>query len=173
MFTTNHAEYLLQLEKKVLHNDILQNELSFDQKFPFQHKFILISPLDNDYTFIYDVNQSSKNQFKLTLYLFDSDTRIGLFRVDFSGQHKNPETIIDKVPDFLHPYAGMFFNYHQPHVHYYVEGYKTTLDWAIPITDSRFPIKKIENEKDILSVFYEFNKIINLITKFLINPIIL
>jgi hypothetical protein len=173
MFNNEQAQYLLQLTKKVIQNDILQENLYFDQDFPFQHKFTLLSPEDNEFTFIYDVTQSAKNRLKLTLYLLDSDTRIGLLRVDFNGQHTNPETITDNVPEFLRPYAGMFFDYHNHHIHYYVEGYKTTLDWAVPLTDDHFSVKKIDSQNDILQAFYEFNQIINLITTFTINPILL
>jgi len=173
MFSNNDANYLLSLDKKVFHNDTLTDKLCLTQSFPFQHKFELIAPSDSDYTFLYDINQSAKNQFKLTLYLLDSDTRIGLLRIDFNGQHKNPEMITDKVPEFLHAYAGVFFDYNQPHIHYYVEGYKTTLDWAMPLSDDDFPVKQITKPNDITEAFYAFNKEINLSTNFSINPMFL
>jgi len=173
MFSNNDANYLLSLDKKVFHNDTLTDKLCLTQSFPFQHKFELIAPSDSDYTFLYDINQSAKNQFKLTLYLLDSDTRIGLLRIDFNGQHKNPEMITDKVHKFLHAYAGVFFDYNQPHIHYYVEGYKTTLDWAMPLSDDDFPVKQITKPSDITEAFYAFNKKINLSTNFIINPMLL
>jgi hypothetical protein len=133
----------------------------------------LISPDEADYIFIYDISQSKKNQFKLTLYLLDDETKIGLLRVDYSGQHKNPETITEKVPVEFHPFAGKFFDYNEHHIHYYVEGYKTSLDWALPLTIDSFPIKKITKLADVTDAFIQFNKIINLITKFYItSPLI-
>ncbi len=99
----------------------------------------------------------------------DDDTKIGILRVDFNGQHENPHTINDNVPDFLKPYVGMFFNYNEHHIHYFVEGYRTSLDWAIPLNDDNFPVKKISNSNDIIEVFLGFNKLINLITEFQIN----
>lgn len=173
MFTIEQAQHLLNLNKKVLQNDTLQELIAFDQSFPFTHQFTLLSPDDSDFTFLYDINQSTKNQFKLSLYLLDNDTKIGLLRVDYNGQHKNPEIINDKVPDFFHPYAGMFFDYQIHHIHYFVEGYKTTLDWALPLADDNFPVKNIAASKDILDAFYRFNDIINLKTKFNINPLLL
>lgn len=173
MFSNNDVNYLLNIDKKVFLDDTLKDEHYLTQKFPFQHKLELISPSDSDYTFLYDINQSAKNQFKLTLYLLDSDTRTGLLRIDFNGQHKNPETITDKVPESLHAYAGMFFDYNQPHIHYYVEGYKTTLDWAMPLSDNDFPVKQITNSNDIIEAFFKFNQRINLKTNFVINQMLL
>lgn len=173
MFTIEQATSLLKLNKKVLQNDTLQEVIAFNQSFPFSHRFTLLSPDDEDFTFLYDINQSAKNQFKLTLYLLNNDTKIGLLRVDYNGQHKNPETFTEKVPHFFHPYAGMFFNYHMNHIHYYVEGYKTTLDWALPLTEDNFPVKNISTSKDILDAFYRFNEIINLKTTFNINPLLI
>lgn len=99
----------------------------------------------------------------------DDETKIGLIRVDYSGQHKNPEIIKDNVPIMFHSYAGKYFNYNEHHIHYYVEGYKTSLDWALPLKVDRFPIKEIKNNSDILNAFYNFNKLINLQTIFNIN----
>jgi hypothetical protein len=103
----------------------------------------------------------------------DNDTRIGLLRVDFSGQHENPQTLTDNMPAIFHPYVGRFFDYNDHHIHYYVEGYRTTLDWAIPLTDDAFPVKQISNSNDILNAFYRFNDIINLQTSFKIHPLLI
>jgi len=173
MFTIEQAEYLLRLAKKVEIDGVLQDEIRFTQPFPFQKRYTLISPEEADYTFLYEINQSSKNQFKLTLYLMDEDTRVGLLRVDFRGQHENPKTIKDTVPAALQPYAGKFFNYDNHHIHYYVEGYKTTLDWAMPLTDDEFPVKQITNSNDIIQAFMSFNRIIHLETIFIINPMLI
>jgi len=173
MFTTEQAQYLLQLPKKVETNGMLEDEISFNQPFPFTQRYTLISPDDADFTFIYDITQSKKNQFKLSLYLLEDETKIGLLRVDYSGQHKNPETITDKVPAIFHTFAGMFFDYHDHHIHYYVEGYKTTLDWALPLTNDDFSVKNITASSDVLDAFYRFNQIINLQTIFRINPLLI
>jgi hypothetical protein len=173
MITIEQSQYLLGLPKKVELNGILQNQLTFNQPFPFQERYTLISPDEPDFTFLYEVNQSKKNQFKLSLYLMDDDTRIGLLRVDFSGQHENPHTITDTIPEIFKPYVGMFFTYNDHHIHYYVEGYKTTLDWALPLTADAFPVKSISKSADILSAFSNFNQLIKLQTVFTINPLLL
>jgi len=173
MFSTKQVRYLLELSNKVEKNGQLINELDFDRAFPFTHRYNLISPEDDEFIFLYDITQSSKNHFKLTLYLLDDETRIGLLRVDYNGQHKNPETVSDKLPDVFYPFAGKFFDYHEHHIHYYVEGYKTTLDWALPLVNDSFPVKKISKPDDIIEAFLKFNHIINLKTKFIINGFLL
>jgi hypothetical protein len=173
MLTTEKAQYLLELPKKVEINGKLEDKITLPQEFPFQHRFTLISSADEDFTFLYEINQSKKNQFKLSLYLMEEDTRVGLVRVDFSGQHENPHTINDKVPNVFHPFAGKFFTYHEHHVHYFVEGYKTSLDWALPLVDDAFPVKAIVNSNDIITAFKSFNSIIHLETNFVINPLLL
>ncbi|MFH1005305.1 MAG: hypothetical protein V1781_07420 [Bacteroidota bacterium] len=173
MLTTEQSHYLLRLPKKVELKGKLQDQITFDQHFPFQEKYILILPDNVDFTFLYEIYQSKKNQFKLTLYLMDGDTHIGLLRVDFSGQHENPHMLADTVPAIFHPFVGNFFNYNDHHIHYYVEGYKTTLDWAVPLTNDDFPVKQINGIDDVLLAFYEFNKIINLQTIFKINSLLI
>lgn len=173
MFTTDQAQYLLQLPKKVEREEKLQNNIDFHQSFPFQERYTLVSPDDPDYTFLYEINQSKKNQFKLTLYAMDGDTRIGLLRIDYTGQHENPQTLKDNVPEIFHPYVGKFFEYHEHHIHIYVEGYKTTLDWALPLKDDTFPIKEITNNNDVIQAFQCFNGIINLLTVFSIHPLLI
>ena len=173
MFTIETAKELLHLAKKVEQTGVLLEFLNLTQPYPFQLKYTLVAVDNFDLTFIYEINQSAKNHYKFTLYLMDEDTRIGLIRVDFNGQHQNPETIIDKVPVEFHPFAGKFFTYNEHHIHYYIEGYKTTLDWAMPLTDDNFPVKQITGNNDVLQAFYSFNEIINLETKFNINPLLI
>ncbi len=62
MITKEQSQYLLELPKKVELNGILQNQLTFDQPFPFQERYTLISPDELDFTFLYEVNQGGKNQ---------------------------------------------------------------------------------------------------------------
>lgn len=173
MFSAEQAQNLLKLSKKVEQNGQLIDRLVFAQSSPFTLRYTLISPDDDEFVFLYDVTQSTKNHFKLTLYLLEDETKIGLLRVDYNGQHINPETITDKVPDIFHPFAGKFFDYHEHHIHYYVEGYKTTLDWALPLTNDEFPVKSISGPNDIIQAFLSFNKIINLKTEFIINGLLL
>ena len=174
MITIEQSNYLLGLSKKIEVDGRLRDKITFNQKFPFQERYTLISPEESDFIFLYEIFQSPKNQFKLSLYLMDDDTKIGLLRVDFNGSaHENPHNINDKVPEILKPYAGRYFVQGEPHIHYYVEGFKTTLDWALPIVDDSFPVKSVTSHNDVLEVFYNFNRIINLITEIQINPMML
>lgn len=93
------------------------------------------------------------------------DMKIGLIRIDYNGQHINPEGISATLPDKFHKYAGKFFKYDEPHIHYYVDGYKG-LAWALPLDSESFEIKRLNSQNDIVDSILNFNKLINLETKF-------
>ena len=166
MFTFDEAQNLLKLPKKVESNGKLLEKMNLDQSLPFQKRFALLASDEPDFFFLYDASQSKKNNFKLSLYIMENESKIGLLRVDFSGQHQNPEIITDNVPAVFHPYAGKFFSYDDHHIHYYVEGYRSTLDWALPLTADSFPIKQIKDASDIVNAFRSFNEVIHLETEF-------
>lgn len=168
MISFEKSELLLKLPKMVgTYTDpgILKNELAFESKIPFCKKFILMAPDDDEISFLYDITQSPKNHFKFSLYLMCNDGKIGLVRVDFNGKHKNPDGINEYVPDRFKKYAGRWFEYDEPHIHYNIDGYDP-MRWAIPLEDESFKVKSINNQNDVISAFFEFNKLINLQTKF-------
>jgi len=127
--------------------------------------------MDNSYTFLYDINQSPKVNLKLNLYLMDNETKIGLLRIDFNGQHQNPEEVIGDLPKDLLPFAGKLFDYNEPHIHCHVDGYKQ-MAWAKPVKGN-FPVSDITSQDDIISAFYAFNTMIALETRFTMNPTLL
>src|SRR5437867_1095977 len=106
MFSNSQADYLVKLSKRLERGGIILDNYTINQQFPFQHEFNLISPDDPEYVFLYEVNQSAKNQFKMTLYFMENDAKIGLLRIDFNGQHENPQNISENVPSYLTPFAG-------------------------------------------------------------------
>jgi|SRR6185437_5448709 len=166
MISIEHSEYLLKIPKKVKLKGILEDQIEFQTNLPIQSYFILTSPEESEFSFLYDINQSSKNHFKLSLYLMCEDTKVGLLRVDYNGQHINPEGLIDTLPEKFHKYAGKFFEYDEPHIHYNVDGYKN-LVWALPLENDLFEVKSLNNQNDVVSAILHFNKLINLETKFL------
>ena len=153
--TKEQVDYLLALPKRVEKNGILEDSITFDQQMPFQQRHKLKSPIDDSYTFLYNIDQSAKNYLKLTLHFMDSDTKIGLLRIDFNGQHQNPEDIIENLPKDLHPFIGKHFDYNEPHIHQYVEGYKPMV-WAKPLEDN-FPVQNIATPEDVVKAFHSFN----------------
>ena len=169
--TKEQVDYLLALPKRVEKNGVLEETITFDQQIPFQQRYKLKSPIDDSYTFLYNIDQSAKNYLKLTLHFMDNETKIGLLRIDFNGQHQNPEEIVAELPEDLNPYAGKLFTYSEPHIHFYVEGYKPMV-WAKPL-ENDFPVQKIISPADVVSAFFAFNKMIQLETRFKINPILL
>ena len=169
--TKEQVDYLLALPKRVEKNGILEDSITFDQQVPFQQRYKLKSPIEYSYSFLYHIDQSAKNYLKLTLHLMDNDSKIGLLRIDFNGQHQNPEEITENVPEELHLFVGKLFAYNEPHIHQYVEGYKS-MAWAKPL-ENNFPVLTIASPADVVKAFHSFNTMISLETRFIINPILL
>ena len=134
---------------------------------PFKETFILASPENTRYVFFYEVDQSAKNVFKLSLHLMNNETKIGLLRIDFNGGHQNPSEITDNLPEELHQFAGKHFSHNESHMHCFVEGYKS-LAWTVPLEDN-FPVQSIETSSDVVQAFYAFNAMITLETRFTIG----
>jgi len=175
IISNEQSEYLIQLKKKVLQNDVALEQLTINQEFPMHLRFELISEEDNDFSFLWEITQSAKNDIRISLHFQEDESKIGLFRVDYNSGHRNPETASDKLPQRFLPFVGKWFSNEESHVHYHVEGYKP-LAWAVPIEDSEMTTKEIAdtntNEK-LSSAIQEFAKIINLETVLTINTLLL
>ncbi len=102
-----------------------------------------------------------KNHLKLSLYLQDRDSTVGLLRVDFNGWHKNPEEVNEFVPQSCRPFAGQLLE--SNHIHYYVQGYKP-LAWAVPLDEDPFPIKDLKDLSQFIPIFQAFGQRINLVS---------
>lgn len=175
IISNEQSEYLIQLKKKVLQNDVALEQLTINQEFPMHLRFELISEEDDDFSFLWEIIQSAKNAIRISLHFQEDESKIGLFRVDYNSGHRNPETASDKLPQRFLPFVGKWFSNDESHVHYHVEGYKP-LAWAVPIEDSEMTTKEIAdtntNEK-LSSAIQEFAKIINLETVLTINTLLL
>ncbi len=160
MLTNQEAKYLLSLEK-VLSDPNQTIDLS--QK---KNRLKLISHQDSDYQFWVEITTNQKIILKTSIHHLESNSYIGLLRVDFKGAHNNPTDILPTLPSFLAPYADKWFEPTEPHMHIYVEGYKP-LAWAIPLADIDFPVKDITHHSDLSDLIFNFARKINL--KSLIN----
>ena len=149
--------------------------LIVNQEFPMNFRYELVSEDDDEFSFLWEVTQSTKNTLKISLHFQEDESKIGLLRVDYFGTHQNPFAAKDDLPNKFKPYIGKAFSYDEPHVHYHVEGYKP-LVWAVPIEISEMTIIEI-TETDtcskVVSAILDFAKIINLETKLTINPLLL
>lgn len=116
---------------------------------------------DESLKFHLHITRSKKIEIKLTCH--HAHEHIGLIRVDFYGGHKNPESITEDVPDFLHKYIGKRFTLQDHHIHVYVTGFG--LDWAVPICEHNFNTKDILNQGNMVSAIEYFTDSINLKTK--------
>ena len=173
--TNEQAEYLLMLPKKVLKGNDLLSQMTVNQKFPFQERFELLSEKDDEFSFLWEINQSAKNSLRISLHLQENESKIGLLRIDFNGGHTNPEIINEFVPERFHQYAGKYFTNDEHHIHYHVQGYKS-LSWAIPLVDDDFEIKTIDSEdinESLKEVIILFAKAVNIETIITINTLLL
>jgi len=174
--TNEQAEYFLSLPKKVVQNDIVMDKLIIEQKFPVNVRYELITEKDDDFTFLWEINQSSKNSVRINLHHQENDSKIGLIRVDYNSGHVNPVNITDQVPTKFHPYAGKCFTNYEHHIHYHVEGYKS-LAWAVPLSVDKFGIKELNNDANFNTTFVKiiklFAKTVNIETEISVNELLL
>ncbi len=160
MLTNQEAKYLLELEK-VLRDPNQVIDLSKKK-----NRLDLISHQDSDYEFWVEITTNQKIILKTSIHHLESNSYIGLLRIDYKGGHHNPPNIEPTLPEFLIPYADKWFDPTESHMHIYVEGYKP-LAWAIPLRDIDFPIKDITEPSDLSDLIINFARQINL--KSLIN----
>jgi len=158
------ANYLLELKKYIVKNgEYVENEhISIDS--PVQFRFVLGSKEDIDQSFLVDIKESSKKALKISFHHQDDTTQNGILRVDYHSRHKNPEKILDTVPEHFKPFAGIYLDDYPGHIHYIVDGY-APLQWAIPLEVDEFPVKDITNVGDIIEALKAFFNKINLKTE--------
>lgn len=166
LITNEFANHLLGLPKKIASEGKLLPKITIEQKFPFSERFKLLSEKENEYAFLWEIRQSSKDNLRITLHLQENNSKIGLTRIDYGSPHKNPNTVNDFVPENFRKYRGKKFEHNEPHIHCYVQGYKS-LVWAIPLADHDFEIKAISDKNvnsSIFDVIKSFAKMINVKT---------
>lgn len=164
---------LLKMEKKVYKDGRLLEIFSFDVNYGMKEDIILVSTENNDIEFKWSIFKSSKYQMKLDLNLILKGDNIPIFRIDFKASHTNPTFANEDVPADLAKYKNQKFN-NMTHIHVYVKGYE--LKWAYPISDNKFPIEDIDNNKimdSFVKAIEQFGYIINLKTKLLLNKCLL
>lgn len=166
MLTNDEAKYLINLQKS-----LVDPEQIVDLK-KRKNRLDLISYEDSAYQFWIEITTNQKILLKTSIHHLESNSFIGLLRIDFKGGHKNPPDIQETLPEYLHPYADMWLEPYQPHLHVYVEGYKP-LAWAIPLNDTKFPTKTISHLSDISDLIINFALKVNVISRLNIQHAIL
>lgn len=156
MFSNDEADQLLKLPKVIYRDGII--DLSSQRT-----RLTLISPETEEYSFIAEITLNKKIQFKISLHHQEHNTCIGLLRIDYKGRHTNPVTANNALPDRFKPYVGKEFDINEPHIHYYVAGYKP-LAWALPLNVSGFCIPNVNSISDTVSAINSFAKEINITT---------
>lgn len=175
-YRKDQIDYLISLEKKVIGDFGLLEELEINQNVPFHQRLILQSEEDDEFSFLWEITQNSKMRTRLSLHVQEDEGKIGLIRIDYNAGHKNPEVATSNLPAKFLPYIGKQFTNSESHIHYYVENYKS-LAWAIPLQDITFkPLNIIDNydlNNNFAEAICEFAKLINLSTKLTINALLI
>lgn len=166
MLTNEEAEYLLGLDKSLSDpNQVVDLGIK-------KNRLELLSHEDTEHQFWVEITSNQKIILKTSIHHLESNSFIGLLRIDFKGGHHNPPTIKNTLPEYLHPYADKWFEPTEAHMHVFVEGYKP-LAWAIPLAVTDFPIKDISNTSDLNDLIVNFAKKINLTSKINLQQAIL
>lgn len=161
--TVELAEYLLGLDKYVVHNGNRVDNYFLDIPFPMSFRLTLSAPDDLDQNLLVDIKESEKKSLKISLHHQDNSTQNGLLRVDFYSRHLNPVNVLDTVPERFRHFAGQWLDDYAGHIHYVVDGYKP-LAWAIPLQLDDFPVKELNGREDYINTLSAFFKKINLKT---------
>jgi len=162
MFTNEEAQNLIK-SAKYLKDPTQQVDLALAK-----NRINLVAPSEPDYHFFLEITSNQKIQFKISLHHQESYSNIGLVRLDFKGRHQNPAQGNSNLPKRFKPYIGKFFEKDEPHIHFYVEGYKP-LAWAIPLPDIDFKTQEVKNTLDFNDIIMNFSDIINVVSSLTIQ----
>ena len=91
--SNEQAETLIHLKKKIFQDDKVIDNLVIDQIFPLRLRYELVSNEDDDFSFLWEIIQSSKSAFRISLHFQEDESKIGLFRVDYIA-----DIVIQKLP---------------------------------------------------------------------------
>ncbi|MFI4910976.1 MAG: DUF6978 family protein [Sedimentisphaeraceae bacterium JB056] len=157
------ATNLINLDKHVIEKGKIIDTKIIKLESPIRLRLDLVSSDDSEQVFIVDIKESEKKALKISLHHLDDITKHGLLRIDYHQRHKNPEVVLESVPEKFKPYAGIYLDKKPGHIHYVVDGYKQ-LVWAIPLDKDNFRIKDISRQHGIIPVLKSFFDIINVRT---------
>ncbi len=175
IISNEQAIALLQLKKKIILNDEVKDRISIQQTYSMNLRYDLVSDDDDEFSFLWEISQSSKNNLRISLHFQEDDSKIGLLRVDYNSGHHNPETAREDLPELFKPYIGKWFSNEESHVHYHVDGYKS-LAWAVPIEVTNVQTKEIKADSlntNFVKAIMEFAQMVNIETVIMINPLII
>lgn len=175
IISNEQAVALLQLKKKIILNDEVKDRISIQQTCPMNLRYDLVSDDDDEFSFLWEISQSSKNNLRISLHFQEDESKIGLLRVDYNSGHHNPEVARDDLPELFKPYIGKWFSNEESHVHYHVDGYKS-LAWAVPIEVANVQTKEIKDDglnANFINAIMEFAQMVNIETFIMVNPLLL
>lgn len=105
--TNDEAINLIHLSKKVAEVEKTVDHVPLPLALGNENaRYQLHAEEEPDYLFLLEISRSAKNNLKITLHFQKDNSKIGLLRVDHSGQHQNPHEIKSSLPDRFKPYAA-------------------------------------------------------------------
>jgi len=161
--TVELAEYLIGLDKYIIHNGEMANSFLINIEYPMSFRLQLSAPDDLDQNLMVNIIESEKKSLKITLHHQDNSTQNGLLRIDYNARHLNPADITSTVPEKFKQFAGLWLDEYAGHIHYVVNGYKP-LAWAIPLEIDDFPVTQLTGKEDYTNILRAFFDKINLKT---------
>lgn len=166
--TVELADYLIGLDKHIVNNGQTVNTFLINIDYPMKLKLSLSTPDDLDQNLIIDIKESEKKSLKINLHHQDNNTQNGVLRIDYNSRHQNPFEITQSAPERFKPFAGLWLDDYNGHIHYVVNDYKP-LAWAIPLEVDDFPIKNLTAKEDYIEILQAFFDKINLKTTITYN----
>lgn len=164
MISVELADYLLGLDKYIMHNGDLVDHYLLEIQYPMSFRLMLGAPDDLEQNLLVDIKESERKSFKISVHHQDNSTQNGLLRIDYYSRHQNPVGLLETVPEKFRPFAGQWLDDYAGHIHYIVDGYRP-LAWAIPLEYDDFPVKELRGRADYSHTLNAFFKKINLKTE--------
>jgi hypothetical protein len=165
---------LVKLPKWVVneYGDIV-DEMIMEQEFPMRKRLLLTNTEGVKHEFVLDVKQSEKFGIRLNFQMMD-DMNWGLARLDYNGNHKNPDKLSEDVPEIFHSHVAELF-VGKAHLHYHVDGYPQ-LAWALPLNETDIATKDVTEDymiQGFVDAFEGFVSYINVQTRIVINKMVI
>lgn len=173
ILTIEEVDKIISAKKYIIAGNKMLSSFRIEQSSSLDLRITLQTECKG-YMLIWRIVGGKKNHLKMSLHLQEQKDNTGLLRIDYRGSHVNPQIAPENLPEKFVPYVGAFFEATSSHVHYYVPGGRSSLEWAIPIADTDISCKKILSlHKDIGNAIESFCTYINIGTKIQFDRILI
>lgn len=161
---SSDAERLIALEKKVIEDGVLRVRIRVNFSESGKIRIPIASVNQVGELFFLEITQSDKNAVKISFHHQEKQSNTPLLRIDFNSRHKNPAEIKPTLPQKFWPFAGIYLDQYEGHIHYVVDGYDT-LQWAIPLEEDPFPYKTVGEPPELAKLLTAIFALLNVKTE--------